>query len=142
MPAHSDLIQAIELAIRLATKACEDVRVLAREGLRPGPPGLGFDDMSCDFDGERVLTLKFSRGEQNKEFKFRLDIPLDRGVHQDGRQYEKSDFVTFGGRTFIAQIDTAAKPDVTSKDWRLMANKGRDGKDGVMRQPPGPVKLG
>jgi hypothetical protein len=107
---------------------------------RDGLDGLGFDDLSCDFDGARGLTLRFVRGEQVREFKLRLDIPLDRGVHQDGRQYEKSDFVTFGGRSWIAQCDTDAKPDAASKDWRLMANKGRDGRDFDPARQLGPLQ--
>ena len=115
-----------------------------RDG-RDGIDGLGFDDMLApEYDGKQTITFRFARGEHTKEYQLKLDIPYDAGMYREGETYPKSALTTFGGRSWIAQCDTSDKPDMANKDWRLWANKGRDGKDGVMRQigPPGPVKLG
>lgn len=115
-----------------------------RDGI-DGKDGLGFDDMlPPEYDGKQTLTFRFSRGEKTTEYQIKLDIPYDAGIYREGEAYPKSALTTFGGRSWIAQCDTTEKPDMTNKDWRLWSNKGRDGKDGVMRQlgPPGPVKLG
>jgi hypothetical protein len=95
---------------------------------KDGKDGLGFDDLTVTHDGERKFTLRFIRGEEVKEFSFDLAVPLDRGVWKEGC-YAKGDGVSHGGSWWIAQCDTAAKPDI-SRDWRLSVKRGRDGKDG------------
>jgi len=144
MHAHSDLTQAIELAIRLATKACEDVRVLAREGLRFSPPAVAFANPPVIFDGKQTITFRFKMGEQVEEHSIKTNIPYDAGVYRDGETYPKGALTTFGGRGFIAERDTSEKPDITNKDWRIWSNKGRDGRDFDPARhlgPPQPVKL-
>lgn len=108
-----------------------------------GKDGIGFDDLEFEHDGERKFALKFVRGEHVERFEFSVPSLIYRDVWREGH-YERGDVVTFGGSAFIAQRNTTEKPDSASKDWRLMAKKGRDGKDGVMRQipSPGPVKIG
>ncbi len=144
MPAQPDLTQAIELAIRLATKACEDVRVLAREGLRFSPPAVAFANPPISFDGKQTITFRFKMGEQVEEHSIKTNIPYDAGVYKDGDTYPKGALTSFGGRSFIAERDTSAKPDITTKDWRVWSNKGRDGRDYDPSRhlgPPQPVKL-
>jgi integrin beta 3 len=94
-----------------------------------GRDGLGFDDLVMEYDGEREVVFRMVRGEQVKEFRFKLPIPIDRGTYKDGEAYERGDVVSFGGSFWLAQCDTAAKPE-TSPDWRLGVKRGRDGKDG------------
>jgi integrin beta 3 len=111
---------------------------------RDGVDGLGFEDLSVEFDGERNFTLKFERGDQKKEFAFSLPIVIYRGVHRDGEQYQKGDGVTWAGSFWIAQCDTKAKPIDGSVDWKLSVKRGRDGKNGDPGRdftPPKPVKL-
>jgi integrin beta 3 len=116
-------------------RALEEVRALARlPGPRgadgpPGKDGLGFDDMSVAYDGERSFTLQFKRGKELREFPFKVPLLIDRGVWREGR-YERGDVVTFGGSAFIAQEDTDEKPE-TGKAWRLAVKSGRNGKPGV-----------
>lgn len=93
-----------------------------------GVDGLGFDDLSIDFDGDRTVTLKFQRGDAVKEFPLVLPILLDRGVYQDGSSYQRGDGVTFGGSLWVAQKDTSSKPGGENPDWRLAVKKGRDAK--------------
>jgi hypothetical protein len=88
----------------------------------PGADGLGFDDVDVTFD-ERGAVLQFARGERSKAF--RLPIPLDCGVYQHGRAYEKGAGVTYAGAFWIAQSATQGqKPGDGATAWRL-AVKGR-----------------
>lgn len=109
---------------------------------KPGADGLGFDDLSVEYDGEKTVTLKFVRGEQSKEFPLVLPVVIDRGVFSEGKTYEPGDGVTWGGSFWIAQESTTEKPDST-KGWRLAVKKGRDGKDGKIEPAAksGPVRV-
>jgi hypothetical protein len=108
--------------------------VLGKDGL-PGAPGrdgldgFGFEDLSVEYDGERGFTLKFVRGERTKEFAFALPVMIDRGVYKEGQTYSAGDTVTWAGSVWIAQKETAAKPDTPDGGWRLSVKRGRDGKD-------------
>lgn len=57
-----------------------------------------------------------------------LDFLWREWVRQ-GVKYLEGDGVTWGGSFWIAQKDTATKPD--GGEWRLAVKKGRDGKDGL-----------
>lgn len=117
------------------------------EGLpkaRDGVDGLGFDDMSADYDGERGIVLRFVRGEQIKEFAFTMPVVIDRGVWVEDKPegYAKGDAVTWAGSVWISQKNgNGDKPD-GGDGWRLSVKRGRDGKDGVVRDvTPKPVKV-
>ena len=110
---------------------------------KDGRDGFGFEDLTVEHDGERGVTLRFVRGEETKEFAFRLPVVLDRGIWREGTAYEKGDAVTWGGSLWIAQQDGVTdKPDAGGPGWRLAVKRGRDGKDGtvVPRAPVGPIK--
>src|SRR5690606_30796153 len=64
---------------------------------KPGADGLGFDDLSVEYDGEKTVTLKFVRGEQSKEFPLVLPVVIDRGVFSEGKTYGPGDGVTWAG---------------------------------------------
>lgn len=109
---------------------------------RDGVDGMGFDDMSAEYDGERGIVLRFVRGEQTKEFAFTMPVVIDRGVWVEGKEYQPGDAVTWAGSVWIAQKATTAKPD-SGDGFRLSVKRGRDGKDGVVRDiTPKPVKVG
>lgn len=110
---------------------------------KDGQDGVGFDDLSASYDGEKTITIRFSKGDRVKEFDFAMPVVIDRGVFKDGSEYKAGDGVTWGGSFWIAQKDTGAKPD-TGSDWRLSVKRGRDGKDGIMKdaQPNAPVRVG
>jgi predicted RecA/RadA family phage recombinase len=112
---------------------------------KDGRDGFGFEDLDATFDGERTIALKFTRGDQVKEFSFKMPVVIDRGVYKEVRDqpYEKGDGVTFGGSFWIAQKDAPeGKPQDGSNSWRLSVKRGRNGADGVVRTvpPQGPVK--
>jgi hypothetical protein len=65
----------------------------------------------------------------------------DMGVWGEGRSYLKGDGVTWGGSFWIAQDDTADKPEASAKSWRLAVKRGRDGKDFAGPQPAAPPKV-
>lgn len=95
---------------------------------KDGCDGVGFDDLSVDYDGERTVTFRLAKGENVKEFPLLLPVVIDRGVFSEGKTYSLGDGVTWGGSFWIAQEETGEKPD-TAKGWRLAVKKGRDGKD-------------
>lgn len=110
---------------------------------KDGQDGVGFDDLSASYDGEKTITIRFSKGDRVKEFDFAMPVVIDRGVFKEGSEYKAGDGVTWGGSFWIAQKDTGAKPD-TGSDWRLSVKRGRDGKDGIVKdaQPSVPVRVG
>lgn len=101
-----------------------------RDGVdgKDGADGLGFDDLRVEHDGERAFTFIHQRGEQRKEFTFKLPVVLERGVWKVDREYERGDAVTADGSYWIAQKDAPIGKPGQSPDWRLAVKKGRDGK--------------
>lgn len=127
LPKYS-IWQSINVAISLAMRAIEEIRIVAN---RPPPrDGYGFDDMSCEYDGERRVTLRFTRGDQVKEFPIDFPVVLYRGVYKDNDPYKRGDSVTWGGSLYIAQEDTDKHPrDSKGTFWKLAVKAGRDGRN-------------
>ena len=96
---------------------------------RDGVDGLGFDDLSVSFDGERTAVIRFVRGDKVKQFPIVLPAVIDRGVYKDGSDYVRGDGATWAGSFWVAQKDAPGKPG-DGDGWRLSVKKGRDGKDG------------
>lgn len=96
---------------------------------KDGADGMGFDDfdLSVAEDGRTVIA-SYERGDLQRTFELGFHVVLDRGVYRPEVQYAKGDGVTWGGSFWIAQRETAAKPE-TNDDWRLAVKRGRDGKD-------------
>jgi hypothetical protein len=96
-----------------------------------GSDGLGFDDMTetVEDDG-RTIVRRYQRGDEVKEFRHTITVPIDRGVYKAGEAYKAGDGVTCGGSWWLARKDTDARPDSSTEDWRLAVKRGRDGKDG------------
>jgi integrin beta 3 len=100
-----------------------------------GLDGFGFDDLVCSYDGARTITIAFVQAERTKEFSFRLPFPLDKGVYRPGTAYECGDNVTFGGSSWNALTDQPEGEPGLSKDWRLVAKRGREGRPGERGAP-------
>jgi hypothetical protein len=95
-----------------------------------GKDGFGFDDFEVKYDGERILTFGYERGEERKEFAFIVPVPLYKGVFKEGVAYVTGDLVTWGGHLWHCNEPTDQKPMPTGpKLWTLAAQRGRDGKD-------------
>lgn len=107
-----------------------------------GRDGLGFDDLSVvqESDESRAVILRFSRGDQVREFVLAIPGFVYRGVYAAGTSYDKGDAVTFGGSLWIARSVTAEKPGDGATAWRLAVKAGRDGREGKAGPagPPGP----
>jgi hypothetical protein len=117
-------------------------RIVGDDG-DPGLDGLGFEDMTEELaDDGRTIIRRYTRGDQAKEFRHSISVVLDRGVFKDGLTYAPGDGVTWAGSFWIAQKETAAKPD-GGDGWRLAVKRGRDGKDGVLKAAgsPQPVRV-
>lgn len=97
---------------------------------KDGRDAFDLEDIRAELaDDGRTLTLAWVRGEDRVERQLTLPHVIYRGVHQQGKQYQRGDSVTFQGSTWIAMRDTGSKPE-TDDSWRLAVKRGRDGKDG------------
>lgn len=96
---------------------------------KDGKDGLGWDDMTETFDGRRTWTRRYTRGDEVKEFTWKVPALIECGVWIHDKEYEQGDGVTCGGNYWIALTDTTKRPGENNSDWRLAVRKGRDGKD-------------
>jgi len=82
-------------------------------------------------DGGRTLHVRLAFGDVLVERSIKTDLVIDCGVWRDGA-YVKGDGVTCNGSFWIAQRDTATKPETIEgrDDWRLAVKRGRDGRNG------------
>jgi hypothetical protein len=130
-PPRYSLWQAINVAITLGMRAIEEVRALARDGGKPGPPGLGFDDFDIEFDGRRTFVFRLAReGLAPKVKSFTIPAQIYRGVYKEGERYDRGDTATWGGSLYHCNESTTDKPGVGSAAWTLAVKRGQDGKDG------------
>ena len=142
-----DLFRA-EGGILVATMSDGRVKELGRfvgekgEPGKDGADGLGFDDLTVEYDGEKNFAFKFIKGERVKQFDFTLPVVLDRGIFTNGKEYTPGDGVTWAGHYWIAQTETKAKPG-EGNDWRLAVKRGRDGKTFTVKvgEQKSPVSL-
>jgi hypothetical protein len=97
-------------------------------------PGVKAVKTSMLEDGRTVhMTCLLADGSTHED-KFRLDIPLVRGVYAENREYEKDDICTFDGSWWVAQKSGALpRPGSDGTAWRLTVKRGKDGKD--LKQP-------
>ncbi|WP_051469627.1 hypothetical protein [Chelativorans sp. J32] len=119
------------LILTMSDGSTKDIgQVVGKDG-EPGVDGLGFDDMTEELaDDGRTIVRRYQRGDQVKEFRHTMAVVLDRGVYKAGSTYQAGDGVTYGGSFWIAQEETAEKPD-SGKGWRLAVKRGRDGKNAL-----------
>jgi len=98
---------------------------------KDGADGLGFDDLSVDFDGDRTIVLSFERGTQKKTWPIQLPYLKYQALYEDGRTYVKGDVVTWGGSMWFCEAaDSKNKKPGESKDWLQCVQRGREGKAG------------
>lgn len=103
----------------------------------------GVADVSISLTAERLMQVRCVLSDGSEaSIEVTLQHPIDRGVYRDAEKYLKGDGVTYSGSFWIAQVDEPADKPGVSAQWRLAVKKGRDGKDGVLREArTGPVKL-
>jgi hypothetical protein len=112
--------------------------VVLMPGRVDGRDGLSIEDLAIEYDGERTMTLVFSRGERRKEIPVTFPWMIYRGVFEAGRDYARGDTVTRNGSMYHCNVPaTAAAPGDGSADWTLTVKHGRDGRsgrDGVLHE--------
>lgn len=96
---------------------------------KDGVDGLGFDDLTMQYDGERTAKFVFMRGDVRKEFAMQIPAIIHRGIFKKDAAYQPGDLTTWGGSMWLAKNDTQNKQPGTSTDWQLVVKCGRDGKD-------------
>lgn len=88
-----------------------------------GPAGRdGADGIATREELEALVEERF------RDVQARNLADIYRGVFSNGDDYVRGDVVTCAGSLWLALADTRAKPG-SSEDWRLIAKKGRDGRD-------------
>lgn len=116
------------------------IATLAGAAPVPGPPGpagpsgadgaagAGLEAVTCDYDGERTVTFRWTHGGATEEKAITFPVMLYRGVHIPGRLYERGDCVTTQGSIFHCHADTTSSPGSVSgaAAWTLAVKHGRD----------------
>lgn len=134
-------LEPIDQIARSVGDLRERVAVLETRAPVPGPPGtngtdgadgLGFDDLSVDFDGDRTLAFTLSRGGVVKSFPVVLPFLKYQGAYAEGVPYVVGDVVTSGGNAWHCQKPTTLRPGDSVATWKMMVRKGRDGRDGTV----------
>jgi len=152
-PSSVDVVNALidrggNLVLTMSDGEVKDLGPVVGKDGEPGQDGRdGFSledfDASLMEDGRTVLLSFAGKGI---DYKVELGFPsmIYRGVFQDGHKYERGDTVTWGGSLWHCDDATAEKPGDGSKAWTLCAKKGRDGKDGTVKEakPSQPVRVG
>ena len=118
----------------------ERIAVLEVRAPVPGPPGaagrdgidgVGFGDLTVDYDGERTFTIRAVRDAQTKDVgRFTLPIPIYRDVWtRRDAAYTTGDIVTHNGSGWICRKDTTTQPDTDAGAgfWKLFVKRGDRG---------------
>lgn len=110
---------------------------------KDGRDAFQLEDFSMDHDGDGTVTLKFKAGEFEKAHSLRFPFQRYRSVWREDENYREGHSVTFGGSTFTAMVDNPTEKPGTGSQWQLSVKRGKDGRDGIMKEPPvnGPVSL-
>jgi len=94
-----------------------------------GADGLGFDQLSATYQGDRMLALTFTNGTAAKTIPIVLTgLPVWQGTYVANATYEPGDLVNWGGSTWICKACPPGKPGEGATGWQLMVKRGRDGK--------------
>lgn len=96
---------------------------------KDGKDAFSLEDFSIDYDGERIITLKFQQGERLVSRELYIPAMIYRGIHREENTYQQGDCVTLGGSVWFAKNTPQGRPGI-SDDWQLCVKKGRDGRDG------------
>ena len=112
---------------------------------KPGRDGFNLEDFDAAvMDDGRTVLLSFDRGDLSYKVELGFPVMLYKGVFKDGQTYECGDTVTWAGSLWHCDAPTGDKPGEGAKSWTLCAKKGRDGKDGEIKEARHiqPVRVG
>jgi hypothetical protein len=102
----------------------------------PGPPGadgLGFDDLSFDYVGQRTLRLSWSRGDRVKTQDVSLtgfpDVDPDDLAWRADKTYQRGDIVQLNGAWIARGTSVGMRPgsgEDAAASWKLFLKAGKD----------------
>lgn len=152
-PSSVDVVNALidrsgNLVLTMSDGEVKDLGPVVGKDGEPGQDGrdgFGLEDFDASLmeDGRTVLLSFAGKGIDHK---VELGFPamIYRGVFKDGNTYEQGDTVTWAGSLWHCEDETTEKPGEGAKAWTLCAKKGRDGKDGTVKEvsPTQPVRVG
>jgi hypothetical protein len=93
-------------------------------------------------DGGRVLVTRIRSTTGTDEIRHTTAIPVERGVHRDGKTYAHGDVVEWAGEAWIATKDAPeGKPD-SGDGWRRLVRRGREGKSVLAAPAPTVARVG
>jgi hypothetical protein len=98
----------------------------------PGKDGETFtiDDFDVVPIDERTIKLCFTKGDARHSFELAFPVLIGRGIWSIEEDYARGDVVTWGGTAWEAvEPEKGTKPDLSKGGWRILAKRGRDGKD-------------
>lgn len=96
---------------------------------KDGVDGMGFEDMTVEYDGNRTFTFAMVRDARRKAFEFKVPVMIYRGIFNEASSYDKGDVATWGGSSWVALKDSPQGKPGQSRDWQLIVKKGTDGRD-------------
>ena len=99
---------------------------------RDGVDGLGFDDLTAEYDGDRTFSIVMRRGEQVKTCgSFVLPFLKWVEVFVPGHEYTRGDAVTWNGSVWHCQSPTRTRPETVdgAPFWKLIVKRGEKGRD-------------
>jgi hypothetical protein len=121
------------------------VRALEARAPIPGPPGppgpmgpegLGFDDLSFDYVGQRTLRVAWSRGDRVKTQDVSLtgfpDVDPDDLAWRADKTYHRGDIVQLHGAWIAKGTSVGMRPGSgadAAASWKLFLKAGKDGRD-------------
>lgn len=112
---------------------------------KDGRDGFNLEDFDASvMDDGRTVLLSFTGKNMDHKVELGFPVMIYRGVFKDGQSYEHGDTVTWGGSLWHCEAETTDKPGEGTKAWTLCAKKGRDGKDGELKETKTaqPVRVG
>lgn len=101
--------------------------------------GISMLDMRQIDERNFEFSALFNDGTVEKKC-FTIPAQIYRGVHSEGKPYERGDTVTWAGSLWHCETPTDERPGEGGA-WRLAVKRGRDGKDGVLAEPRKPVTV-
>ena len=96
---------------------------------RDGTDGTSIEDVAIEYDGNRSIAFRVTRGGVVKTFPVALPFMAWQGAYQEGYPYVVGDVVQCGGNAWHCMAPTTLRPGTSVNAWRLMVRKGRDGRD-------------
>ena len=118
-------------AQELFQRAIERMPV-AKDGAdgKDGRDGFGFEDLTLERKDLRHYVLRFTRGDQAKEFDIDLPMLVYRGVYKRDEDYSVGDLCSWGGHMYHRdepQGERRTDPDKTASGWTQCVKRGNDG---------------